>query len=315
MILFLDDKFLEEFLVLDDDSDGLIDDFQKTIIKRSKGYEIYTSISEKGLVENVVNRNLSEILEGSLKITLDYSINQFLQLKDIHKILLLNNDNDLGNNLGYEHFTSKDIVRKWEKYNTQSRSFKLSTTEDDIDEEDRFSQWVHLKKYYHPIESLIIYDNYILTNGRNQQIKQNLIPMIKEFHEMSPKTKKNIIIYGLKDDNINFFQTKEIKELKDVIRDIKKVIGKKHDVKIISHFKKQFFPHDRFIYTNLYLIERGKGFNIFNQNNQIYQQDSTSPIRFQFIFNKTNYSHHKLVRREFDKLELARKAGELEIVK
>ena len=89
MILFLDDKFLEEFLGFDD-SDELIDDFYKTIIKKSKGYEIYTSLSETEFDKNVLNRHLSEILQGCLKVTLNYSVNEFLELKNIHKILLLN---------------------------------------------------------------------------------------------------------------------------------------------------------------------------------------------------------------------------------
>jgi hypothetical protein len=311
MILFLDNQFLEEFLGFDD-SDDLKYDFHKTVIKRSKGYELYTSMSEKEFDENVLNRHLSEILEGCLKVTLDYSANQFLQLKNIHKILLLNNNNELDEKNGYVYFTTNNISQKWDKYNND-RSFKLSTTVDPgIDEEDRFSKWVHLKKYYHPIETLLIYDNYLLTNGRNQKIRQNLIPMIKAFHEMSPSTKKNIMIFGLKETN--FFLDDEIQDLKGVIRKIKNEIGDEHNVRIISHKKDDHFPHDRFIYTNIYLIERGKGFNIFDQNENIYVQDSTSPIRFQFTFNKGNYSHHRCVRKEFDKLIRETESGKLEVV-
>lgn len=269
--------------------------------------------------KNVLNRNLSDIIEGCLKVILNFSINEFLELKDIHKVLLLNNNNELEDDSGHEYFTSKNISSNWVKYKSGNRSFKLTTATKEetiarINKEDVFSKWRDLHKYKHPLNTLLIYDNYVLTNGRNQKISQNLIPMIKVFHEMSPKTKKNIMIFGLRDHQIQF-KSKEIKELKHVIRNIKKVIGEKHNVKIISHNKTDHFPHDRFIYTNLFLLERGKGFNIFNKKNEINSQDSTSPIRFQFIFDCVNhFSHHLCVRGEFDQLIRETESGKLEIV-
>jgi hypothetical protein len=320
MLIFIDDKFSKEILKLDLEN-KIVEDFLNQIIIKSKGYDFVTSIKEKDFKNLLTNHQdpdpiIHWLSENCKSIEYGSSIDKVINdSSTIHKILLVNNYITKINNNSIEYFNSENIQQKWIQYSTSRISYSIPTSHNyEIDALERFSDWNNLSNYNHPISHIYIYDKFLLVDTKNQSIKNNLIPMLSKLSKFSDNEVK-IKIFTIEEnictDHKNKLKTYPFEKNTD--KKIKYIFDK---------FKKQFdninlsicvisyealrenrdffkFEHDRMLLTNYYLIERGGGFNIFNQDFDILD---TSKITFDYIFHRSSYGNFFLKREYFDKL-------------
>ena len=302
MQIYLEKGFIDEFIHLDLKNEFVID-FYEELIKKSKGYELFTDFEEEDF-HNLISINpfARFIVGGLVSVSYCCSINDFLRDKSsVHKILLVNNfEEDKGLDTTYEYISSADVIEKWKIYTPKRDDLNLPTTLDEsLLASERFSSWDDLLRFKHPLTDIHIYDNYLLVNGDNQRIKDNLIPLLVSLNKMS-KNKKTIKLFCFENQIMPFDERAIDEKFSDIKSWIEDAIGN-CDVEVIRlSSKSKSRLHDRYIITNLFMIERGAGFNIFKADGSI---DDFSSMLFRFIFLKRNYVLSQLVRKQLEKIE------------
>jgi len=155
-----------------------------------------------------------------------------------------------------------------------------------IDLSEKIQNWSFIGNYdYLNFNSIVITDNYILSNKTNQYIIDNLIPLLKNMVK-EKVSKINIDIITLDLNPIS----EEEKHKKEKAKKRHKLLNSrfaKANVKFkifinIKDFNKNDF-HDRNILTNFSILDSGKGFNLFPF------KKSNSQIISETIFEKFTY--------------------------
>tara|TARA_B100001287_G_scaffold224862_1_gene194269 strand:- start:164 stop:1096 length:933 start_codon:yes stop_codon:yes gene_type:complete len=302
MQLYLEKEFIDEFIDLDLKNE-FIDDFYYELINRSKGYQLYTNFTEQEFYEQKEHLVIRCISEGSVSVSFNKSKENFFNNEEtIHKLLLVSNAHD--NRQEYNNFeciSSKNLIDKWKRYTTKRRFLEVPTTIDDsIPSNEKFSKWEDLKYFcQHPLNEIIIYDKYLLVDNDYNSINFNLLPMLQQFKKMSSQRLK-IKIITLPE----MIKPNSDRDLKSKAREIKDIIRKKIkyiDIEILTlNNENQHLQHDRWIYTNLFFISRGSGFNIFGPHGLMKRE--SSEIKFRFIFLRKFNSLFRVRRKEIDKI-------------
>ena len=302
MQIYLEKGFIDEFIHLDLKNEFVID-FYEELIKKSKGYELFTNFEEKDFLNLILVNPFARFIVDGLEI-MDYGclVDDFLIDKSsMHKILLVNNyDDKKFLDTTYEYISSDDVIEKWQIYTPKRDDLNLPTTLDEsLLASERFSSWDDLLRFKHPLIDIYIYDNYLLVDGDNQRIKDNLIPLLVSLNKMS-KNKKTIKLFCFENQIMPFDERAIDEKVSDIKSWIEDAIGN-CDVEVIRlSSKSKSRLHDRYIITNLFMIERGAGFNIFKADGSI---DDFSSMLFRFIFLKRNYLLSQLVRKQLEKIE------------
>ena len=302
MQLYLEKEFIDEFMNLDTENE-YVDDFYDELIKDSAGYQLYTNFTEHEFYMQIEHPFIRYISEGSVSVSFNKSKEYFFNNEEtIHKLLLVRDDNDKkqeGNN--FECISSSNLIEKWKRYTTKRRFHEAPTTIDDsIPSNEKFSKWEDLKYFcQHPLNEIIIYDKYLLVDNNYNSINFNLLPMLQQFKKMSSQRLK-IKIITLPE----MIKPSSNKDLKSKAREIKDIIRKKIkyiDIEILTLNKEnQHLQHDRYIFTNLFLISRGIGFNIFGPHGLMKQE--SSEIKFRFIFLRKFNSLFRVRRKVTDEI-------------
>lgn len=290
MQLYLEKEFIDELYCIDNDNEFVID-FNDELIKKSRGYHLYTNLQEREceilMYEYPI---LREITSGVTGVSYDYQKEDFLSNSEtMHKLLLEKNNNEnkqIGNQ--FECISANNLIEKWKRYSPKREFLEVPCdTDKNIPIEERFSKWSDLKRFCrHPLNEIIIYDKFILKDNYHASIKNNLLPMIEQFKKMSSQSLKIKIITlpnQIMPNNDNLNLTTKVKIIKDRIRE--RIKECKIDILVLNQ-DNEHIQHDRWIYTNLFLIFRGYGFNIYNGDRKI---NESSEISFKFIFLKRFY--------------------------
>ena len=304
MHIYFQNEFFNEFLDLDLQNKFVID-FSDEFLKKSKRYQLFTNLQQDDFYsllksDNPFGRYINENVEG---ITYGCSIDDFLANKDtVHKILLVNNfEDDNYLETGYEYISSVNLIDKWQNYTLRRDDLHLPVTlNETYPIEERFSSWDDLIRFKHPINDILIYEHFILNDGKKQRINDNLIPLLIFLNKMSDN-KKSIKIICFDNQLMPFdeilTENKKICYIKKLIND---EVGDCDVEIILEPFKNERRMHDRYIITNLFVIERGEGFNIFDPNGNIRD---VSRINFYFNFFKSNYVMLLEVRKNMERIE------------
>ena len=294
MVLYLDKRFVDEFFKLDT-SNYQVWTFFDEIIKKSKSYALYTSYSENEFKELLMNNPLIRGISNGVE---SIGFNRPLELlkkanSHDHKLLLLSDTIDAVKLMdeGLESFASNSIISKWPNYSPYRDDLDIPVTKNStFNRDERFSEWEDLLRFTHPITDICVYDKYLLTDNSSGPIHKNLIPMLEVLNKMS-KAEKHIRIFSLAEK----FQSKSNQPQKEKSRKlalaIKKVVPEcRLSISLINNLST--IPHDRFILTNYFLIDRGAGFNLFNKDSKVFHKDSS--ILFRFLFLKRNQAVFKI---------------------
>jgi len=302
MQLYLEKEFIDEFIHLDLKNE-LVVDFYDELINQSAGYHLYTNFTKQEWNKEREHHPIVRSIEnGTVEVSFNKSKEDFFNNEEtIHKLLLVRNNHEKkqeGNQ--FECISSNNLMEKWKRYSHRRRFLEVPTTiNNSFPNNERFSKWKDLKRFcQHPLNEIIIYDKYILKDNYFQSIKNNLLPMLEQFKKMSSQSLK-IKIITLPDQiiqNQNLDLRKKCKKIKDRITER----IKECEIEIlILNDQNQHKQHDRWIYTNLFFIYRGAGFNIFGPKGI---GEETSEISFKFIFLRKFNSLFRVRRKIIDEI-------------
>tara|TARA_B110000238_G_C16105195_1_gene430089 strand:+ start:27 stop:968 length:942 start_codon:yes stop_codon:yes gene_type:complete len=303
MHIYFEKEFFNEFIDLELENKFVVD-FSDEFLEKSLEYELFTNFEEDDF-HNLLRSNpyAQFIVDGLEGITYGCSIDNFIINKDtVHKILLVNNFDDKKRwKTGYEYISSANLIDKWQIYTIKRDDLNLPTTLNENRPIDlRFSSWDDLSRHKHPINDICIYDHYILNDGYSERINDNLIPLLISLNKMSDN-KKNIKLMCFDNQLMPFDLERSINEKIGYIKKlIKDEVGDCDVEIIIEPSRGDQRQHDRYIMTNLFIIERGKGFNIFDPEGNI---NDISRINFFFNFFLRNISLLKELREKIERIE------------
>jgi len=121
--------------------------------------------------------------------------------------------------------------------------------------ENGFLEWNDLKVFVKPLTDILIIDPYIFKTS-NENIKKNLIEILKILSSKTTYKVKIVIVYKELDNNLKL---EDIKQL--ICSELKVILQKKPDVTFI----KTYSEHDRTIITN-YIRITGNTFNYWDES-------------------------------------------------
>tara|TARA_B100000795_G_scaffold268909_1_gene256865 strand:+ start:139 stop:1077 length:939 start_codon:yes stop_codon:yes gene_type:complete len=301
MHIYVEKEFFDEFISLDHD-DKFVREFYMEMILQISDFTLHTQLSESELELERYSDNpmFWGLTERARKTYYSVAKSDFINNKiTIHKLLFVRNttnNSELGNL--FESFSCNNLIDRWKKYSPINNEFMevSCSKETDFPAEERFSEWSNLNNFCnHPLTEIIIYDRYFLVDEYHQSMEKNLFPMLKEFAKMSQnRLKVKLIVLPdevMKRKSISTESKLElIKERMD-----REKLSVELELLLLND-KNMYLQHDRWIYTNLYLLYRGYGFNIFNGQNNI---SDSSEISFKFIYLKKYrrifYNRRKIV--------------------
>jgi hypothetical protein len=149
------------------------------------------------------------------------------------------------------------------EYYRFKREYDLS--EKDEKDEDFWKGWNELNYLSNYTKEIIITDNYVLKDRDKAPLKKNLIEFIKAISD-SQQSRKTLKLF------VNFFKAElEQKDIKSKLQLLNTAFSKlkiKVEIINIDEFRwpsKEATIHDRFCYSNFYLIEVGSGFSLYNK--------------------------------------------------
>lgn len=301
MELYIEKEFLDNFYIEDK---GLpIQEIVKSVFANYGSKMVFIDTPIKDVVEFEQLKKDNEIF--ALMCSNDKTPISVVSIKDhlfdkskfAQTLVFVNEDKDWleeAENRGALCFT-------WENYFPKIDSIILNYHKE-IDLIDEFVGWQDLDKLKNlPSNEIIIDDPYILSNGHNQKIKNNLFPLLKSIFN-NKSSQINTILLTNTTYLDKFKRTDKILQLvKSIHRELNDhFVDFKVSFKIIttdpSH-SNSFKFHDRIILTNFLKIECGIGFNL------VPIKKSNSEIRIDSIFNKRTYDRMKKLKKEYKDYE------------
>ncbi len=315
--IIIDKSFLDRFVEIYDPENELHADF-KSFLKKVRDFDLIINYTNRDEFEEALKNNpiLDIIIDTkppeityNKNLLTDLISNEFYNNSSPIKIFLVELSSEecskLSEKFGFEYLSTTNISNRWKIYSGKREDFKMKVTKDqDFNCEIRFDSWNKLDNFNHPVHSIIIDDHYILTNNSNQQLKDNLYPLIKK---LTNTCCKNRVFH------LTIITEKLYAPIDKVYEDLRfifdKDLGMNYHLNIILH-NKSMYPSNfedlkwRRIYTNYFIIKSDKSFNFFKHNSRINQK---SDIEFEFIFNNYEWQSFKKdifdIRRYVDKVE------------
>lgn len=174
-----------------------------------------------------------------------------------------------------------------------------------IDLSEPFSGWNSISADI-PFNKIIVNDSYILTNRNNQQMDNNIFPLLKALLQNKENNDVKVEVFT---SDFNPPPPRTPQQIREKAEERKEVLENvfanyKVKFKIINNkvgVLGNYDFHDRTICNNFQIIECGKGFNL------IPHTSSNSQIISETIFDKYTYkrlkNHLKMYDEYFSKLE------------
>jgi hypothetical protein len=278
MEVFIDKNFVRNYWNADCNK-NINDDFVFNFLRLLNNCKIITNYSSLDeIVENDEDYFLfDELFEGIPKMEFKPKLSSLELYKEYsksggYKLFFIEFDleiqESLERELGYRFISSRSLGAKWGLF-LKFKDIKQSTSNNGA---NVFKSWDDLSFINRfPTNTILIVDKYILQDGSNNTIKDNIIPLLEKIIPVDHEGELNITI----------LTEKILEGERSKINDVSKRAVKVHR-KLNSHFAdykninfsivnnhKTFYPkqldniHDRYIYTNYYTIECQQGFNLF----------------------------------------------------
>lgn len=245
----------------------------------SKENPIWRALADKNIeIQFVDNCDLSEILKTNI-------ISQAL--------VLLTNENDTDVFIENDGFVIKpnNLDEVWFKLRQLSKETILSVSKSSlIDSENKLDSWRCLENFMGPVGDLIIFDKYILSDGDNQKMEDNLLPLLEVLLKNSNKKVRpcHITIISEFDKSRDITRREIEQDSKPYLIRIHKRISsyleskgiKNFDLNIIRH-NKGAYPsstinnerfegfHSRYIISTYNRLRCDNSFNFFKKNGSI----------------------------------------------
>ena len=301
MKLYIDKDFLDNFFICYSEKNIYHSDIVK-FFKKIKGFNLVINFKdfeefeicciENPLLEYLINETVPEItFNPDLKSQI-LDMDFYEKDKYPFKLFFIEKSEEENEKLiydfGYEYISTQNMEDRWANYLSDREDFKLKVTKDkEYPEELKFDSYEKIKKYKHPINAILFFDLYMLSNTKNQQIDDNFIQLLKSLVDFIPnKTSIDIQIVTEK------FHL-EIKKLKG---QLEKKIGEfipieKFNLSIIRHSKKHYPKNlqglkPRRIYTNYFTFASDDRFTYFKPNGGV---NKLSTFWADFNFNYVNW--------------------------
>lgn len=292
--LIFDKSFLNDFFVLMDDSDPIHSDFL-SFLKEVRDFKLVINVNDFVELEELHEHNpLFEILVDTkvpeIKFNADLIEDNDDDKTEFKMYFIERAKKDceqLSLDLGHEVICTENLNEKWSIYNPKREDKKRKVTKSrNIPANFRFDSWDVLNEYNHPVNSILVFDRYILVDNDQQKIENNLIPLIKKLsgNKKSPKALEITIVTSLFKYNIH-------KSYLSLEQDLKKTLKRDFKLNLIFH-SKQGYPRNfeglkaRRIFTNYFVIKSEDSFNYFKKNGRI---NNNTEIEISFIFDKTEW--------------------------
>lgn len=310
MELVITKEFLDDFFISFDEGNKYHIDFKEFLTTKIKGVTIITDLQdvmewEMASRENPLWENLLDIpmmtpefiptIEADIATTSFYSTYTFP-----YKLFFTSKDKNTCENLckdyGFEYLSIENLENKWKTYYSQRDDYNLPI--DNISS-PRFDNWAKLSDFKHPINSLVVIDNYLFCEFRQDGTKQfshsdNLFAILKNLLSNNSNKldlqllvitdSRNINIDDAlqptsRDRRMNYIRNK----LSDFIQSEFPLI--RFDITIVNYDKRIHTTereHDRGVYTNYFYFEIGTGLNILDCSGRLINRSKISfylPIR------------------------------------
>lgn len=279
--LIIQNEFINDLFLLSSQSDE-IDSFIKFLRKDLPKYEVICDFSKieeyiKASEENPIWEMIADKINSiSYNDNLDNDIKNLSYNSSIgqHNIFMVNTNKQetekLSQQTGYAFFCIDNVSTEWPKFKSCKNGIQFKITNDPIIPNDvRLDSWSKLLQFSTPINSIIIFDKYLMVDKTNQKLKDNLYPFLEIL------TSNNKTIRPLQITIISEFGNDCIKSKHQGIIDY---LNSKNisniEINIIKHHK-GFYPsnfeglHSRFILTNYFHYKCDDSFNFFKSNGNV----------------------------------------------
>ena len=300
-VLIVENEFIED-LFLTQDENELRKDLYEFLNNDYSGYHLICNFKSQIEYEQALNENpIWEIILDKFE-TIEYKDTLKIELecksqKNIHSLFLLNISKEecesLTSKFGHLIISNTNLEEKWSTFLSLRKGIQYKVTKSElIPDNIKMDNWKKMNQFYNPINSIIIFDKYVLNDSSNQKMVKNLLPLL----ELILENKKNI-------SPIDITIIAEPKEFGYCIKErynfIKKHLEEKSitnfNLNIIKHYK-EFYPrdfeglHSRFILTNYFHFKSDDSFNYFKNNGKV---NNDADIRISFNLNKNNDCFYK----------------------
>lgn len=273
--LILEREILDNIFVLNDKLINLTEYIKTNLF----GLDLICDYeSEEALREDLLNNPLLDfIIEDIRSIKYKKDLKNLILNDEIfdhikeNNVFLINCHTDKLTDLREKfcyHFYNSDTLLEFEKIldevkNTQILKVTKDTT---IPKELIFNNWIHISPCFSKMNSLIIFDKYILKETDLCKLKDNIFKIISEIGKS--KFKINLMIIT------DFLDNVEMNKKYDLVNNYIKEKEYNITMTLVNH-SKSFYPrdfegfHSRFMLSNYFYIISTDSFNFFKPNGKV----------------------------------------------
>ncbi|WP_341228443.1 hypothetical protein [uncultured Arcticibacterium sp.] len=250
MLVYLNYQFLENFLLLSDDSDEHYI-LKKFICDQSSANKLILDFDPIDLYDDPEKRVIArQIAQRLSSFTIDLTFTKSFNNKDFYesaipKLFFMEEEETNPSTWGCftisssKYYQASLILLKDEK--------RLDTSQRD---------WSLLSDYQIPLNAMIISDNYLFSNDVNFE---NLKSIFKNLMPSKLKTTFDLTFIG-------FDPKKQFKSINDLHKKLSSYFAENFNYKVnLSIIRED--NHERAIYTNYYRINSHNGFGLFKNRN------------------------------------------------
>lgn len=221
----------------------------------------------------------------------------------------------LAQRFGFMYFTLSELANQWETFYSLRPDAKMVVTPSP-NQPNRFDSWERLREFTHPLNSILIFDHYILqdkTNRQGQLIRKkedNLFQLLQNIIVPSSlEIPISIIIFAEKAKfhrwnlSTNSLQTSNTIQLiyEDILAELNRLFQDRNvsfnfsivEYDVTTHQTVFDNPnynkiHDRYLITNYFCIESSGGFGLLKPSSDALL---TTKITFDFHFHSLNTNY------------------------
>jgi hypothetical protein len=313
--LIVESEFLDNLFITQEDN-KIRADLYNFITQDFSNYELICDFEDfeeykAAMIENPV----WEIMLDRFN-TVEYNENVEIESicknpeKYSHSIFLLDDNakdiDQLTDKFGLIFINEERLENIWSGFADLRKGVQLKVTKSNIiPEEYKLDCWSKIEKFSTPLNSVIIFDRYILDDKTNQKMDHNILPFLEYLiKDRNPSKPIDITIIT---------ELNAICNIQEKHRQITEYLNKKDisyfNLNIVKHAK-MFYPrdfeglHSRFILTNYFHFKCDDSFNFFKRNGKV---NNDADLRINFNLNEKNDSFFKKelidVKTYFEKIE------------
>lgn len=317
--IYIQKSFWENFPHFYDATNDYWQDFRQWYEKFLPDFRLYVECEQEDFMRIANENPFIKALHDSRNINgLFYNPNLSTQISDITFYqnnlypfrFFFTHENietctNLAQRFGFMYFTLSELARQWETFYSLRPDAKMVVTPSP-NQPNRFDNWAKLRDFQHPLNSILIFDRYILQEKEHRRFANNLYPLLKNMLLMASKEIPiSLIIFAEKAKLHRFVgEILETREQMPLIHtDLLQVLNNSFpdlnfDIKIVAYeddkhrtvFDNPNYGkiHDRYLITNYFCIESSGGFGLFKPSSDALL---TTKITFDFHFHSLNTNY------------------------